>query len=51
MNGLDLLELCGLGWLYDRVEDRFGDATAWLVTLAFAVALLTALVSIYVTVL
>ena len=39
MDMLDVLALTGLEWLYDRVEDRYGRAAAWLVTSATALAL------------
>jgi Na+/melibiose symporter-like transporter len=29
---LDFVAVAGLEWLYDRVEDRYGRAAAWLVT-------------------
>lgn len=35
-----------VGWLYDKVEARFGRAAAWLASIAVAIALLAAIVSI-----
>jgi len=37
---LDILAFSGLEWVYDRVEDRFGKAAAWIVTLALALTIL-----------
>jgi hypothetical protein len=33
LEGLDILALTGLEWVYDKVDDRYGTAAAWLVTI------------------
>jgi Na+/melibiose symporter-like transporter len=48
---LDILALTGLEWLYDRVEDRYGRAAAWLVTGGTALILIGILIWILVRVL
>jgi hypothetical protein len=44
MDALDLFNLLGFGWLYDRVEHRYGRGAALLVTVAGSVAIIGILV-------
>ena len=37
---LDVVALCGLEWLYDKVEERHGTVATWLVTIALAAIIL-----------
>ena len=46
MEGLDVVALCGLEWVFDKVEDRWGLAAAWLVTGALAATVLGGIVAI-----
>ena len=46
MNMLDLVAVCGLEWVYDKVEDRHGTAAAWLVTIALAAIMLGAIIAV-----
>ena len=39
------------GSIYDKIEDRFGRIAAWLATLALGVALMAALLAIFIVVL
>ena len=48
---LDIFALSGLEWVYDRVEDRFGRAAAWVVTITLALAILGIAVAVLVDVL
>ena len=48
MDALDWFNLLGFGWLYDRVEERYGRGAALLVTITGAVAIIGVLVSIIV---
>jgi len=43
MDMLDIAALCGLELVYDKVEDRYGRAAAWLVTIVLAFLVLAAL--------
>ena len=45
VDNLDIIALCGLGWVYDRVEDRYGQATAFVVTLVLGITILAILVA------
>jgi len=49
MDMLDGLALCGLDWVYDKVEDRYGRAAAWIVTTVLAFSILAAMVTVGVT--
>ncbi len=33
MDMMDVVAACGLEWLYDKVEKRYGKAAAWCVTI------------------
>ena len=35
-----------LGWIYDKLEDRFGRAVAWIVTFLLSISSLAALAAI-----
>jgi hypothetical protein len=37
---LDVFAIFGLDWIYDKVEDRYGRAAAWIVTATLAVAIM-----------
>lgn len=43
---LDVVALMGLEWVYVKVEERYGRAAAWVVTITLAVAMLAAGVAI-----
>jgi hypothetical protein len=45
MDMLDIVALLGLEWVFDKVEDRYGRAAAWIVTTGLAVAFLGAIVT------
>ncbi|WP_294074792.1 hypothetical protein [Sphingomonas sp.] len=47
----DLIALAFLEAIYDRIEDRYGVAAAWLTTAALAVAVISILVWVLVRVL
>lgn len=40
---LDVFALTGLGWVYEKVEKRFGPLIAWVVTAALALVTLAAI--------
>ena len=48
---LDKVALCGLEWVYDKVEERYGRLAAWLVTISLAGAMLAVIVAVIVAVL
>jgi hypothetical protein len=48
---MDIVSLLGFEWVYDKVEARFGQVAAWLVTIALTVALLGAGVAVLMAVL
>ena len=48
---LDIFALSGIEWVYDRVEDRFGRAAAWFVTMALALAVLGVATAVLIAVL
>lgn len=48
---LDIFALSGLEWVYDRVENRFGRITAWVVTMALALAVLGTAAAVLIAVL
>ncbi|WP_309662622.1 hypothetical protein [Sphingomonas sp.] len=48
---MDIVSLLGLEWLYDKVEGRFGQVAAWLVTIVLTVAVLGAIVAVLMAVL
>jgi hypothetical protein len=50
MNELDVFNLLGFGWLYDRVEERYGRGAALLVTFAGAFVIIGGLILILVLV-
>jgi hypothetical protein len=43
---LDIFAWAGLDWIYDRVEGRCGRLTAWLVTMALALAIIASAAAI-----
>jgi len=47
---LDIAALMGLEWAYDLVEERYGRAAAWVVTITLAGAMIAALVAILVAI-
>lgn len=51
MDMLDVVALCGLEWFYDKVEERYGRAAAWLATFTVAIAVLAAIVAFIVAIL
>jgi hypothetical protein len=51
MEMMDIVAWCGLEWVYDKVEHRYGRAAAWLVTLTLGVAFLAACVAVLVAIL
>jgi hypothetical protein len=48
---MDIVALAGLEWVFDKVEDRYGLAAAWVVTTALALAFLSAIVAVLIAVL
>jgi hypothetical protein len=46
VDALDFFNLLGFGWLYDRVEERYGRGAALLVTVAGAFAIIGVLLLI-----
>ena len=46
MDMLDVVALCGLEWAYDKVEERYGTAAAWVVTIAVAALMGGALIAV-----
>ena len=48
---LDIVALCGLEWLYDTVEERYGTVAAWLATIGLAALILGAVVAVVIAVL
>lgn len=42
----DIVVNSGLEWVYDAVEDRFGRAAAWIVTIMTAVAVIAAVAAV-----
>ena len=49
MDMLDIVALSGLEWVYDKVDDRYGRAAAWVVTTVLAFSVLAAMVTVGVT--
>ena len=47
---LDIFAVSGLEWVYDKIEDRYGCAAAWLVTPGLAGIILAAIVAILTTI-
>jgi len=45
---LDIVALTGVEWVYDLVEDRYGTAAAWVVTITLALTILGIAVAILV---
>jgi hypothetical protein len=45
MDMLDVVASCGLEWLYDKVEERYGTAAALLVTIALVALTLGAIIA------
>lgn len=43
-SAFDLLILTWIEWVYDKLEDRYGRVTAWLVTVGTALMLIGILV-------
>ena len=46
MDMLDIVALCGLELVYDKVEDRYGRAAAWIVTILLAFVVLASMFAI-----
>ena len=46
MDMLDIFALSGLEWVYDKVQERFGRAAAFLVTGALMAAILGAIITV-----
>jgi len=42
---LDIIALSGLDWVYDKVDDRFGQAAAWITTILLVATFLGAIVT------
>ena len=42
--GSDVILIGMLGWVYDKLEDRFGRAVAWIGTFLLSIASLAAIV-------
>ena len=51
MDMMDSFALLGLGWIYDKVEDRYGRAAALIVTWTLAIGILAAIVAVIMTIL
>ena len=51
MDTLDFFALSGLEWIYEKLEDRFGRAVAWVGTLVLALTLLGVGVAVLVAIL
>ena len=47
---LDVVALCGLEWVYDKVEERHGTAAAWLATIALAAIMLGAIIAVLIAI-
>ena len=47
---LDMIAETGLGWVYDRVERRYGRVAAWLASLAFTAAIMAIVVAVLVVI-
>jgi len=47
---LDVVALSGLEWVYDKVEDRYGRAAAWVVTTTLALTILGTAVAVFIAV-
>ena len=47
---LDIAAEAGLEWVYDKVEERYGRAAAWVVTITLAGAMVAALVTLLVAI-
>ena len=45
LDGLDIVALCGLDWVYDRVESRYGRVVAFVAALTLGFAILAGLVA------
>ena len=43
---MDWVAWNGLAWLYDKVEEQFGTAVAWIVAISMAVAIVTIVLGI-----
>lgn len=50
MDMLDVVALCGLEWVYDKVENRYGTAAAWIVTIALAALMLGAIIAVIIAI-
>jgi hypothetical protein len=50
LHGLDVVALCGLEWLYDKVEERHGTIAAWLITIALAAIILGAVIAVIIAI-
>jgi hypothetical protein len=51
VTGLDIVALSGLEWVFDKVEDRYGLAAAWLVSGALAATFLGGIVALLIVLL
>ena len=47
---LDVAALCGLEWLYEKVEARWGTVAAWFTTVTLAAMILGAMIALTVAI-
>lgn len=50
MDMLDVVALCGLEWVYDKVAERHGTVAAWVVTVSLAAIMLGAVIAVIIAI-